>query len=136
VTRALVMTVQVRDSWRSFWRLFLSEAIGTALLLLIGLSLVIVMFATGSPMARLPPSEGWRQMITGFLFGSTGALIALPVLGKESGAYLNPVVTLDILCSFLAMTFVSVTLASGAIATYAVEPSRLMGSGMYTLVRR
>jgi aquaporin Z len=94
VTRALVMTVQVRDSWRSFWRLFLSEAIGTALLLLIGLSLVIVMFATGSPMARLLPSEGWRQMITGFLFGSTGALIALPVLGKESGAYLNPVVTL------------------------------------------
>jgi aquaporin Z len=88
------MTAQVRDSWRSFWRLFLSEAIGTALLLLIGLSLVIVMFGAGSPMAHLLPSEKLRQVITGFLFGSTGGLIAVSALGKESGAHLNPVVTL------------------------------------------
>jgi aquaporin Z len=88
------MTVQEKDRWRTFFRLFLSEAAGTALLLLIGLSLVIVMFGAGSPMVRLLPSEGWRQMITGFLFGSTGALIAVSPLGKESGAHLNPVVTL------------------------------------------
>jgi hypothetical protein len=43
------MTVQEKDRWRTFLRLFLSEAAGTALLLLIGLSLVIVMSALAVP---------------------------------------------------------------------------------------
>jgi aquaporin Z len=76
------------------WQPLLAELIGTALLLLIGLSLVIVMFGQGSPMARLVPDEGIRRLITGFLFGTTGALIALSAIGKESGAHINPVVTL------------------------------------------
>jgi aquaporin Z len=76
------------------WALFLSELIGTALLVLVGLSLVIVMFGAGSPMARLVPSEGLRRLITGFLFGTTGACIALSPVGKVSGAHINPAVTL------------------------------------------
>lgn len=36
---------------------------------------------------------------------------------------------------FLAMTFASAALAGGALATYAVEPSRLIDSGVYTFVR-
>jgi aquaporin Z len=76
------------------WRLFLAEMIGTALLVLVGLSLVIVMFGTGSAIARILPGEGLRRLITGFLFGTTGALIALSPVGKESGAHINPVVTL------------------------------------------
>ncbi|HEY6374911.1 MAG TPA: aquaporin [Edaphobacter sp.] len=76
------------------WRLCLSELIGTALLVLIGLSLVILMFGTGSPIIGIVPSEGLRRLITGFLFGTTGALIALSPVGKESGAHINPVVTL------------------------------------------
>ena len=62
--------------------------------MLVGLSLVILMFGTGTPMARLIPSEGLRRLITGFLFGTTGALIALSPVGKGSGAHINPVVTL------------------------------------------
>jgi len=58
------------------------------------LSLVIGMFGTGSPMTELIPSEGLRQLITGFSFGTTGASIALSVVGKESGAHINPVVTM------------------------------------------
>jgi aquaporin Z len=76
------------------WALFLSELIGTALLVLVGLSLVILMFGTGSPMARLIPSEGLRRLVTGFLFGTTGACIALSQVGKVSGAHINPAVTL------------------------------------------
>jgi aquaporin Z len=76
------------------WQLFLSELIGTALLVLVGLSLVIFMFGSGSPMARVVPNEGARRLITGFLFGTTGALIAVSPVGKESGAHINPVVTL------------------------------------------
>jgi aquaporin Z len=76
------------------WRPFLSEAIGTALLVLIGLSLVTLMFGTDSPIPSVLPNEGLRRLITGFLFGTTGALIALSPVGKISGAHINPVVTL------------------------------------------
>jgi aquaporin Z len=76
------------------WRVFAAEFVGTALLVLIGLSLVILMFGTGTPLVSLIPSEGLRRLITGFLFGTTGACIALSPVGKESGAHINPAVTL------------------------------------------
>lgn len=76
------------------WQAFLSELIGTALLVLVGLSLVIFMFGAGTPMARLIPGEDSRRLITGFLFGTTGALIALSPVGMRSGAHINPAVTL------------------------------------------
>jgi aquaporin Z len=76
------------------WAHFGSELVGTAVLVLVGLSLVIVMFGEGSPVARLVPSEALRRLLTGFLFGTTGASIALSPLGRISGAHINPVVTL------------------------------------------
>ena len=76
--------------WSKIW----AEMAGTALLLLIGLSLVIFMFGSGSPMEQYIPSIKLRQTITGFFFGGTGALIAISPLGKESGAHMNPVVTM------------------------------------------
>lgn len=76
------------------WLLFGAELVGTALLVGVGLSIVIVNFGQGSPMAQLIPAAGERRLLTGFLFGTTGALIALSPLGKESGAHINPVVTL------------------------------------------
>lgn len=76
------------------WSLFISELVGTALLVGVGLSIVIFNFGTGSPMVEVVPSTGLRRLITGFLFGSTGALIALSPVGKESGAHINPVVSL------------------------------------------
>jgi aquaporin Z len=73
------------------WHAF-SEWVGTALLVF--LSLVILMFGTGGPIIKIVPSEGLRRLITGFLFGTTGTLIELSPLGKESGAHINRVVTL------------------------------------------
>ena len=64
------------------------------MLVLVGLSLVILMFGEGSPIPGVLPSEGWRRLITGFLFGTTGALIALSPVGERSGAHINPIVTL------------------------------------------
>lgn len=86
------MKDQIR--WSILWRPFVSEAAGTALLLVGGLSAVILMFGEGSPVTAMIPSNGVRRAVTGFLFGSTGALIAMSPVGKESGAHINPSVTL------------------------------------------
>ena len=75
-------------------KFFYSEMAGTALLLLLGLSVVILMFGSGSVMAELIPNVKIRQAITGFLFGSIGASIALSPIGKVSGAHINPAVTM------------------------------------------
>jgi aquaporin Z len=83
-----------RNGGRFPWQVFSAEFVGTFLLVFVGLSVVILMFGAGSPMVRVVPSEGARRLITGFLFGTTGALIALSPVGKESGAHINPVVTL------------------------------------------
>jgi aquaporin Z len=79
------------------WPIFWYEMLGTGLLLLIGLSLVTVMFGAGSPIVKWIPYIGYRRLITGFLFGSTGALIAISPIGKVSGAHINPVVTMAFL---------------------------------------
>ncbi len=76
------------------WQLFLSEFVGTGLLLLGGLSLVILIFGAGSPIAPLIPSVTVRRIMSGFLFGSLGAAIALSPVGDVSGAHINPAVSL------------------------------------------
>ncbi len=76
------------------WQPFLAELVGTAALVLVGLSVVILMFGAGSPAPRLLPDAGVRRAVTGFLFGTVGALVALSPVGKESGAHVNPAVTL------------------------------------------
>jgi aquaporin Z len=86
-----------RHKRRMPWRPYAAELVGTGVLVLVGLSLVILMFGQGSPMPRLLPSDGVRRLITGFLFGTTGALIALSPVGKISGAHINPVVTVGFL---------------------------------------
>ncbi|MGA9192158.1 MAG: aquaporin [Anaerolineales bacterium] len=78
---------------RTLWKPVAAELVGTALLVAIGVSFVIFDFGQGSPMARLIPSAGLRRLLTGFLFGSTGAVIALSPIGKISGAHINPVVS-------------------------------------------
>ena len=76
------------------WTVYSAEFLGTALLIGIGVSFVILDFGHGSPVPALIPDPDLRRAITGFLFGCTGALIAVSSLGRESGAHINPVVTL------------------------------------------
>ncbi len=79
---------------RTSWAPLLSEFVGTALLVAVGLSIVILDFAPASPVVAVLPDPGLRRLLTGFLFGTTGGLIALSPVGKSSGAHINPVVTL------------------------------------------
>lgn len=55
---------------------------------------MILDFGAGSPVVRVVPEASVRRLITGFLFGSTGAAIAMSGVGKRTGAHINPVVTL------------------------------------------
>jgi aquaporin Z len=112
------------------WQTYLSELVGTALLVLVGLTIVILMFGAGSPGASAIPSEGLRRLITGFLFGTTGALIALSPVGKESGAHINPVVTLGfwMMGKLKSPTALGYVLAQLTGATIGSLPLLLFGS--------
>jgi aquaporin Z len=70
-----------------------AEFLGTALLVAMGLSFVILDFGSGSFVRGLIPDAGMRRVVTGFLFGTTGALIAVSPLGRISGAHINPAVS-------------------------------------------
>lgn len=88
------MTRESAKDGRVRWRLFFSEVIGTAALVCGGLSIVIVMSGDGSPMGRLVPNEQVQMALTGFLFGCVGTAVALSWVGTESGAHINPAVTM------------------------------------------
>lgn len=103
--------------------LFLSELVGTALLVFGGLSVVILMSGEGSPMVRLVPNELLRTILTGFLFGTIGGGIALSRVGRESGAHINPAVTMG----FWLMQKLDLRAAAGYIA------AQLLGAGLGAL---
>lgn len=73
---------------------WMAEFVGTALLVGVGCTWVVLDLKTGGTVSRWIPSEGARRALTGFLFGSTGCLITLSPIGKISGAHINPAVTL------------------------------------------
>jgi aquaporin Z len=89
-----MVTTETSRDWRVRWRLFLSELIGTAALVCGGLSFVILMFGAGSPMVRIIPNERLRMALTAFLFGCVGTIVTLSRIGQESGAHINPAVTM------------------------------------------
>jgi aquaporin Z len=73
---------------------FLSEFVGTALLVAIGLSTVIALWGKGAPLADIPLTLPERRMLNGLLFGTTGALISISPVGRISGSHINPAMTL------------------------------------------
>ncbi len=119
------------------WPLWLSELLGTALLVGVGCSFVILDFGAGSPVMALLPGAGARRALTGFLFGSVGALIAVSPVGKVSGAHINPVVTLAFwllgrMKVGVALGYVAAQLAGGILGALALRAWGVMGaSAMY-----
>lgn len=88
------MPVPGRTTARRLVELGLAELIGTALLVGVGLSIVILDLGRGTPLPAVLPSPLERRALTGVLFGSVGASIALSPVGRMSGAHINPVVSL------------------------------------------
>ena len=118
------------------WRLYLSEFIGTALLISVGVSFVILDFAKGSPVSAMIPSAGFRRIITGFLFGSTGMLITFSPVGKWSGAHINPAVTLSFwlkgkIKTYVALGYVISQLLGGIAGAAALLVWGKLGKGIF-----
>ena len=117
------------------WPLWCSELVGTALLVAAGCSLVILDFGAGSPVAALVPGAGLRRALTGFLFGSVGALIAISHVGKISGAHINPVVTLAFwlegrMKGMVALGYVAAQLLGGVLGALALRGWGAMGASV------
>lgn len=93
-----------------------SEFVGSFLMVFVGLSVVVLDFGAGSPVAPVVPAVGTRLLITGMLFATTGSLFALTPLGRHSGAHLDPAVTLAF---WITGHVETVDLAAYAVAQFA-----------------
>jgi aquaporin Z len=71
-----------------------AEAAGTAILMLVVVSVVTVVFGPGSAVASVVPATGPRLLLAGLLIAGTGSLVAVSPLGRLSGGHINPAVTL------------------------------------------
>ncbi len=86
-----------RSADRSSWSLYVAEFLGTALLLIGGLSAVILVISPASPVAALG-LPGWlARAVAGGLFGLTGTTVTLSRIGRHSGAHINPAMSLAFL---------------------------------------
>jgi aquaporin Z len=79
---------------RLHWPEYGAEFLGTAFLVLFGLSAVVFDFGKGLPLPALLPDASLRRLITGLLFAGSGSLVAISPFGKLSGAHINPSVSL------------------------------------------
>lgn len=73
---------------RHAWKLWAAELVGTGLLVAVGLSMVIIDTSPSGPVSGVLPAAPVRAL-TGGLFGTTGALIAVSPVGRVSGAHIN-----------------------------------------------
>jgi aquaporin Z len=75
---------------------YFSEAVGTFVMMLLGISAITVNFATDF-MAEVLPSEPWRLLVTGIMFAVGATLVVYSPIGRISGAHLNLAVSLAFL---------------------------------------
>src|SRR5204862_2267144 len=74
---------------------YVSELVGTAIMMAIGVGAITLLWAPASPLPRIEP-ERLRLLATGLLFAGGATLVVYSPLGRISGAHLNPAVT----CAF------------------------------------
>jgi aquaporin Z len=94
---------------------YLAELLGTAILLVVGLSAVSLDFGSSSPVRTAVPSATLRRLITGTVFAGGGAAVVYSILGRISGGHLNPAVTL----AFLRLGKIKPRLATGYVVAQA-----------------
>ncbi len=110
------------------WREYLSEFVGTFLLIFVGLSAVVVNFSAASPMVDLIPHPGARLFLAAAIFAGTGSLFAVSPLGQRSGAHINPSISIGFwLLGRMSLPdvvgYVSAQLAGAILGALALAPA-------------
>jgi aquaporin Z len=84
----------MRDALKRHWPEYLMEAAGLGIFMVSASVFTILLFHPASPVVKDLPDEFYRRALTGIAMGLTAIAIIHSPWGKQSGAHLNPAVTL------------------------------------------
>jgi aquaporin Z len=87
----------VMNSLRRHWPEYLIEAAGLGLFMIVAGFCVVVLEHPTSPLSQAIPSPDLRRAVIGVAMGMTAVAIIYSPWGRQSGAHLNPAVTLTFL---------------------------------------
>jgi len=79
---------------KKHWPEYLMEAAGLGIFMVSASVLTILLYHPASPALKILPEEFPRRVFTGLAMGLTAIGIIYSPWGKQSGAHLNPAVTL------------------------------------------
>jgi aquaporin Z len=78
----------------SHWPEYLMEAVLLGLFMLSACSFVVLLESPGSPVHRMLPDPLLRRFVLGLAMGGTAVALIYSRWGMQSGAHMNPAVTL------------------------------------------
>jgi aquaporin Z len=124
-TRIMQWTAGPLDALRRHWPEYLMEAAGLGLFMISAGLFGTLLFHPGSPVAALLPDPLARRALMGLIMGLTAIAIIYSPWGQQSGAHLNPAVTLTFwrlgkVASWDALFYVAAQFAGGALGVLVV----------------
>src|SRR6266850_7193371 len=84
----------MREALKTHWPEYLMEAAGLGIFMVSASVFTILLYHPGSPALQFVPEEFPRRVLMGLAMGLTAIGIIYSPWGKQSGAHLNPAVTL------------------------------------------
>jgi aquaporin Z len=113
------------DALRRHWPEYLMEAAGLALFMVSAGLFGTLLFHPGSPVVALLPEPLLRQALMGVIMGLTAIALIYSPWGQQSGAHLNPAVTVTFwrlgkVATWDAAFYVLAQFAGGALGVLAV----------------
>jgi aquaporin Z len=113
------------DALRRHWPEYLMEAVGLGLFMVAAGVFGTLLFFPASPMVELVPEPMLRRALMGLIMGLTAVAIIYSPWGQQSGAHLNPAVTLTFwrlgkVATWDAVFYALAQFAGGALGVLAV----------------
>jgi len=123
--RIIPWTAGLVDALRRHWPEYLMEAAGLGLFMISAGLFGTLLFHPGSPVVALLPDPLARRALMGLIMGLTAITIIYSPWGQQSGAHLNPAVTLTFwrlgkIASWDALFYVAAQFAGGALGVLVV----------------
>ncbi|HSA83031.1 MAG TPA: aquaporin [Geminicoccaceae bacterium] len=118
-------TAKPVDALRRHWPEYLMEAAGLGLFMISAGLFGTLLFHPGSPVAQALPDPSLQRALMGLIMGLTAIAIIYSPWGQQSGAHINPAVTLTFwrlgkVAGWDAAFYVAAQFAGGALGVLAV----------------